>query len=194
VPRSSLPAAGAVERSRVELSVRRLADDAASGLPDPWPETVHRAARSRTADLADALDRAVATTDLGVTRPPRWWRVVGGLQTLLAAATLAGALWLAGLYALTVLRLPEPEPPQVGLLPLPTVLLIGGLLAGMLLALLARGLAVLGGRRRRARAEERLRAAVSEVADTLVLSPVLAELAAYAALREAVGQLPSVSR
>jgi hypothetical protein len=155
---------------------------------------VHRAARSRTADLADALDRAVATTDLGVSRPPWWWRAVGGLQTLLAATTLVGVLWLAGLYALTVLRLPEPEPPQIGLLPLPTVLLIGGLLAGVLLALLARGLAVLGARRRRTRAEERLREAVSEVAHALVLSPVLAELAAYAALREAVAHLPSVSR
>jgi GTP-binding protein EngB required for normal cell division len=194
VQRSSLPAAGAVERSRVELAVRRLADDAAGGLPDPWPETVHRAARSRTADLADALDRAVATTDLGVARAPWWWRAVGGLQTLLAATTLVGVLWLAGLYALTVLRLPEPEPPQIGLLPLPTVLLIGGLLAGLLLALLARGLAVLGARRRRTLAEERLREAVSEVAHALVLSPVLAELTAYAALREAVGHLPSVSR
>ena len=55
-------------------------------------------------------------------------------------------LWLAGLYALTVLRLPEPEPPQVGIVPLPTVLLLGGLLAGVLLALLARGLAVIGRR------------------------------------------------
>ncbi len=191
VQRSSLPAAGAVERSRVELAVRRLADDAATGLPDPWPETVHRAARSRTADLADALDRAVTTTDLGVARPPLWWRAVGGLQTLLAVTTVAGALWLAGLYALTVLRLPEPEPPQVGLLPLPTVLLIGGLLAGLLLALLARAPAALGGRRRRARAEERLQAAVSEVADAFVLAPVLAELDAYTALRDAVSHLPT---
>ena len=102
---------------------------------------------------------------------------------------MAGALWLAGLYALTVLRLPEPEPPQVGLLPLPTVLLIGGLLAGLLLALLARALAVLGARRRRARAEARLREAVAEVADALVLTPVRAELAAYTALREAVATL-----
>ena len=35
----------------------------------------------------------------------------------------------------------RPEPPQVGIVPLPTVLLIGGLLAGVLLALLARALA-----------------------------------------------------
>jgi hypothetical protein len=187
--RTSLPATGALERSRVELALRRLADDAAAGLPDPWPDAVRDAARSRGSDLADALDRAIATTDLGVAAKPWWWRAVGGLQALLAVTMVAGALWLAALYALTVLRLPEPEPPAVGLLPLPTALLIGGLLAGLLLALVARGLATVGARRRRKRAEARLREAVAQVADALVLTPVRAELAAYAALREAVATL-----
>ena len=187
--RTSLPAAAAVERSRVELALRHLADDAAAGLPEPWPHAVRDAARSRGDDLADALDRAVSTTDLGVTGKPWWWRAVGGLQVLLAVAMVAGALWLVGLYALTVLRLPQPEPPLIGLVPLPTALLIGGLLAGLLLALLARGFAVVGARRRRARAEARLREAVAQVADALVLTPVRAELGAYAALREAVATL-----
>ena len=187
--RTSLPAAAAVERSRVELALRHLADDAAAGLPDPWPHAVRDAARSRGDDLADALDRAVSTTDLGVTGKPWWWRAVGGLQALLAVAMVAGALWLVGLYALTVLRLPQPEPPMIGLVPLPTALLIGGLLAGLLLAVLARGFAVVGARRRRARAEARLREAVAQVADALVLTPVRAELGAYAALREAVAAL-----
>jgi hypothetical protein len=115
--------------------------------------------------------------------------VIGALQALLAAAVIAGALWLAGLYALTVLRLPEPEPPQIGLLPLPTVLVIGGLLAGLLLALLARMLAVLAARRRRRRAESMLRESVADVADTLVLAPVRAELVAYTELRSAVATL-----
>ena len=187
--RTSLPATGAVERSRVELALRRLADDAAAGLPDPWPDAVRDAARSRAGDLADSLDRAVAATDLGVARKPLWWRGFGLLQALLAATAVAGGLWLAGLYALTVLRLPEPEPPQVGIVPLPTVLLLGGLLAGVLLALLARGLAVIGARRRRARAEARLRESVAEVAENLVLAPVRAELAAYSSLRGAVAAL-----
>jgi GTP-binding protein EngB required for normal cell division len=187
--RTSLPAAGAVERSRVELALRHLADDAAAGLPDPWPDAVRGAARSHGDDLADALDRAISVTDLGLARTPRWWRAVGWLQALLAATMVAGALWLAGLYALDVLRLPPPEPPTIGLLPLPTALLIGGLLAGLLLALLARALAVAGARRRRARTEARLRAAVAQVADALVLAPIRAELAAYAALREAVATL-----
>lgn len=187
--RTSLPATGAVERSRVDLALRRLADDAAAGLPDPWPNGVHGAARSRAGDLADALDRAVAGTDLGVARKPLWSRAVGLLQALLAVTAVAGGLWLLGLYALTVLRLPEPEPPQIGIAPLPTVLLIGGLLAGVLLALLARALAVIGARRRRARAEARLRESVADVAENLVLAPVRAELAAYAALRGAVAAL-----
>jgi hypothetical protein len=173
----------------VDLALRRLGDDAAAGLPDPWPATVQTAARSRADDLADALDRAVATTDLGVTKTPLWWRAVGGLQALLAAAVVAGALWLAGLYALSVLKLPEPEPPQIGLVPLPTVLLLGGVLAGLVLALLARALARLGARRRRSRAEARLRESVADVAETLVLAPVRAELAAYSELRGAVAAL-----
>ena len=70
------------------------------------------AARSRAADLSDALDRAVAGTDLGLTGKPVWWRVFGALQALCAAAAVAGGLWLAGLYALTVLRLPEPGTPM----------------------------------------------------------------------------------
>lgn len=189
VQRTSLPATGAVERSRVELALRRLADDASAGLPDPWPPALHEAARSRAGDLTDALDRAVATTDLGMARTPLWWRAVGALQALLAATAVAGALWLLGLYGLSVLRLPEPEPPQVGLLPLPTVLLLGGVAAGLLLALLARALAVLGARRRRRKAEARLRESVADVAEALVLAPVRAELAAYTALRGAVAAL-----
>jgi hypothetical protein len=189
VARTSLPTASAVERSRVDLALRALADQAADGLPEPWPDTVRAAARSRSDDLPDALDRAVATTDLGLDRKPVWWRAVGLLQVLLAVLALAGGLWLAGLYVLTVLRLPEPQTPDVGELPLPTALLLGGLLAGLLVALLARLPARIGARRRRVAVESRLRTAVTGVADELVLAPVAAELAAYGGLRDAVGRL-----
>jgi hypothetical protein len=189
VARTSLPEASAVERSRVDLALRALADSAADGLPDPWPHTIAAAARSRSDDLPDALDRVVASTDLGLARSPVWWRATGLLQALLAVAALAGGLWLAGLYVLTVLRLPEPEVPDVGALPLPTALLLGGLLAGLLVALLARLPARVGGRRRRARVEAALRESVAGVADELVLAPVAAELTAYGGLRDGVAQL-----
>jgi hypothetical protein len=111
------------------------------------------------------------------------------LQDVLAVAALAGGLWLAGLYVLTVLRLPEPATPAIGELPLPTALLLGGLLAGLLVALLARLPVRVGARRRRAAVESRLRAAVAEVADELVLAPVVAELSAYHDLRAALAGL-----
>ena len=74
----------AVQRSRVDAALRALADHASEGLPDPWPDAVRAAARSRSADLSDALDRAVAGTDLGPTGKPAWWRAIG------AAAGAAG--------------------------------------------------------------------------------------------------------
>jgi hypothetical protein len=199
VARTSLPTASAVERSRVDLALRTLSDAAAEGLPDPWPAAVHAAARSREADLPDALDRAVAGTDLGLGRPPRWWRVAGLAQTVLAVLAVAGGLWLAGLSLLTLLRLPEPPTPTVEALPalpvpLPTALLLGGLLAGLLLAMVARLLAGVGARRRRARVQRRLETAVAGVAADLVTGPVTAELRAYAALREAVSALHSDRR
>ncbi|WP_433557540.1 GTPase [Pseudonocardia xinjiangensis] len=189
VARTSLPASTAVERSRVDVALRALADSAAEDLPAPWPDAVRTAARGRFEDLPDTLDRAVATTDLGLTRTPVWWRAVGLLQALLATLALAGGLWLAALYVLTVLRLPEPGTPMFREVPAPTALLLGGLLAGLLLALLARLLAVVGARRRRATAEMRLREAVAAVADELVLAPVRTELTAYGHLRDAVAQL-----
>ncbi|GAA3223540.1 50S ribosome-binding GTPase [Pseudonocardia petroleophila] len=189
VPRTSLPEASAVERSRVDLALRALSDAAVGDLPDPWPAAVHAAARSREDDLPDALDRAVASTDLGLDRPPRWWRAAGLLQTLLAVLAVAGGVWLAGLYALTLLRLPEPPTPMIGAVPWPTALLLGGLLVGLVLAGLARLLAGVGARRRRAAVQRRLDRAVAEVADELVLTPVTAELQAYWDLREAVTAL-----
>ena len=143
------------------------------------------AARSRTADLADALDRAVAGTDLGVRAKPAWWRVIGAVQALLATAAVAGGLWLAGLYVLTVLRLPEPGTPMVGALPLPTVLLLGGA-AGRAAARAAGPAARPAGRPPPGRAARRprLRAAVAEVADELVLTAGAApSCRAYNALR-----------
>jgi len=186
VARTSLPQATAVQRSRVDGSLRALAHGTTSGLPAPWPDLVRQAARSRADDLPDALDRAVAATDLGLGRTPWWWRTVGALQAVLAGLVLGGAVWLAGLYALTALRLPEPRTPELGTVPVPTVLLVGGLVGGVLLALLSRLLARLGARRRRLRAEARLRDAVSGVVRELVLAPVRAELRAYAEVRDGV--------
>jgi hypothetical protein len=81
---------------------------------------------------------------------PRWWGPVRWLQRALAAVALAGAVWLVLLAGLGYLQLGDAVPtPDLGGLPMPTLLLAGGLLAGALLAVLARVVNRAGAQRRR---------------------------------------------
>ncbi|MFI7534293.1 GTPase [Streptosporangium sp. NPDC049376] len=186
VGRTSMPVASTVQRSRMDIAIRRTADAAAEGLPEPWATAVRRAARAHGDELEDGLDRAIAATSLGSARRPVWWRVVGAAQWLVFAVTLAGGLWLLGLAGLDYLRLPRPDLPTVGEVPWPTALLVGGALLGLLIAGLSRLAAWAGGRRRARRAERALRANVDQVARDLVLDPIGDEVIRYRDFTEAV--------
>jgi GTP-binding protein EngB required for normal cell division len=186
VPRTSLPEADAAQKSAVGLTVRAVAARASAPLPEVWSAPLNAAARSRTGDLPDALDRAVATTDLGLDRRPLWWRAVGLLQWALVLAAVAGLGWLLVGYGLRALGLPPVEYPKVGEVPLPTLLLLGGLILGVLLWLLLKPIVNWGARRARRRAEQRLRAAIMAVAREYVVAPVREVLNSYAQAREAL--------
>ena len=185
---TSLPAATPLQRAQVAGASRALAASAAGDLPQPWPGLLRDAALAREEHVVERLDRAVAAADLRVTRP-RWWGAAGALQTLLALVALAGGLWLLALIALGYLQLDDALPmPKLAGIPLPTLLLAGGLLAGALLALLTRLVNGLGARRRARRAGRALGARVEEVAAELVVGPVDDELAARERLCRAVGR------
>jgi hypothetical protein len=186
LPATSVPEADAAQKSAVGLSVRAVATRAAGPLPPVWAPALTNAARSRLADLPDALDRAVAKTDLGVSRTPLWWRAVGALQWICTIAALVGLGWLLGGYAIRALGLPALVHPKVGDVPVPTLLLLGGLLLGALIALLVRPVIAWGARRARQRADRRLRNSVTEVAREHVVAPVREVLNAYAQAREAL--------
>ncbi|MFI1196088.1 GTPase [Micromonospora sp. NPDC020750] len=186
VTATSVPDPTAAQRSALGLAVRAVADRSGAGLPAPWATAVTTAARSRLGDLPDALDRAVAGTDLGMDRRPVWWRFVGAVQWLVTVAAVAGLGWLALGYALRALGLPALEYPRVGEAPLPTVLLLGGLLAGLLLAALTRPVVRWSARRARHRAEKRLTAAVDAVGREYVVTPVRAVLDRYGQARQAL--------
>jgi len=171
--RTSLPLAGAVQLAGVATAVRWARDAAGEGLPQAWRDDLRRTVESSESGLADRLDRTVAGTDLGPDRVPLWQRAVGGLQWVLILVALAGALWLLALAALGFFQLDEIVPlPRVEGLPLPTLLLVGGLLAGLLLALVARPLVGLRARRRGRTAGRRLRDAIDAVAADEVLAPM----------------------
>jgi GTP-binding protein EngB required for normal cell division len=186
VSRSSLPEATPVQRARVDSSVRQVADEVTHAMPKAWAAAVRSASVSRVDDLNDALDVAVARTDLGVVKDPGWWRPVRLLQWLLFLAAVVGGLWLTALAVFSYLRLPEPETADWRGLPVPTMLLIGGVLAGLVVAGLCRLAAGRSARRRARRAEQRMRSAIAEVVDELVVEPMQAELDAYVRCRDGV--------
>jgi energy-coupling factor transporter ATP-binding protein EcfA2 len=182
--RASVPEPTRVQRARVDMAVRRVADDVGAELSPPWADAVRRASVSRLPDLDDELDRAVGGVDLGTQESPRWWRLARSLQWLLLLVAVVGAVWLAGLAVLGYLRVPEPTTPQPRGLPLPTLLLVGGVVLGILLALVCRAVARVTARARARGVDRRLRAAISEVTDRLVVEPVQAEVESYRVTRE----------
>lgn len=183
VPVTSLPDPTPGQRAAVSLAVRAVAERASGALPDPWPAAVATAARARLDDLPDSLDEAVSATDLGLSRTPWWWRLVGAAQGIVALAAAGGLVWL---LVPGVLLMPGVAQPDLGPVSLPLVLLVGGALVGLAVAALARALAAIGARRAARRAEIRLRAAVAEVAEAYVLAPVRAVLRGYAEARDAL--------
>jgi GTP-binding protein EngB required for normal cell division len=181
--RTSVPQPTQVQRARVDTEVRALVDEVSAGLGRPWTQAIRTASVSRLDDLGDRLDGALAKTDLGVERIPGWAGLVQAMQWLLILAALVGAGWLTALAAMGYLQMPTPETPAYGGFPAPTILLVGGVAAGLLLALVCRVLVSWTARRRARSADRRLRAAIREVSDELVVIPVDAELEAYAAVR-----------
>jgi energy-coupling factor transporter ATP-binding protein EcfA2 len=184
---SSLPEPAHAQQAAASLAVRRLSRQAGEGLPEPWPIAVAQASRARVADLPDALDQAVTRTDLGL-RTPVWWRLVAVVQWLVTLAALVGLVWLGVRLLFSALALGDVVTPKVGRVPVPTALLIGGLLAGLLIAVLTRPLADAGARRARRRATARLRSSVDAVAEELVIEPVRAMLRRYSRARDALAR------
>ena len=184
--RTSLPPPSEVQHAQVATAARALADRAVAGLPAPWPTLVRDAATGNEDRVADQLERAVGGTDLRVTRP-RWWRVAAVLQGLLALAVVAGLAWLLVLAVFSYLQVDDVIPtPELRGIPLPTLLLLGGALAGIVLAFLARLANGIGARRRARRAAGALRRRVEDVAQELVVGPVEQELEAHERLRKSL--------
>jgi hypothetical protein len=106
------------------------------------------------------------------------------LQRVLAAAIAAGVVWLLVLAVFAFLRVEDLLPiPELRGIPVPTWLLLGGALAGIVLAFLARLANGVGARRRSRAAARTLRQQVEEVAQELVIGPVERELDAHERLR-----------
>jgi hypothetical protein len=113
--------------------------------------------------------------ELGV-KTPWWCRLVQGFQWVLLLAALSGLVWLISLGAGGTLVAPVWYGWSV-----PALLVAIGVGGGLLLSLVCQGLVRISARLRARAARRRLRAAVTEVTQRLVVAPVREELDAYEA-------------
>ncbi|MBW9208284.1 50S ribosome-binding GTPase [Mumia sp. zg.B21] len=173
-----------VQRPAVDVAVRDVAEKATIGLTPPWVQSVRRAVVVPNRDLADVLDHAMSRTGLGLDRAPTWWSVVKTVQWTALAVTVAGLLWLLALVGAEVTG--DAAAPMIGGVWLPVYLSVGGLVIGLVLAMVATVAAKSSASRRAQEIDEALRATIVDVASERVLAPVDNELAAYDQVRRGI--------
>ena len=92
-------------------------------------------------------------------------------------------MWLGSLAVMGYLQVPQPSLPSVAGIPVPTLLLIGGVGLGILLALVCRVLVHFTARARAHSVDKRLRTGIRSVVTDMVTKPIDAELEAYNKVR-----------
>ena len=173
---TSLPPAGPAATGRLRSSAHVYAVATCSALPGDLAAQAVLRSDERAERLAEPLELAVAQVDYGTWKRPVWWKAANVLQWVTALAALIGGLWLVAIHVLEdYLLLISIDVPRWGTVPWPTVLLLGGLLIGLVLAGLGTLLSGLQARRHRRRIIERLRRATDEVVNAELIEPLRAE-------------------
>lgn len=183
---AEVPGDAYVQRAQAETAVRDLAEKASVGLERPWRDAVRAVSSARIDQIVTALDQGIVRADVAVARSPVWWRVANVLQWLFLAALIVGVGWLGAVVIDDYSDLTVPAPPVVAGFELPVLLTVGGLAAGIVLAVLSRLVAWVSGRFRARRAERALTDAIETVADERVIEPIEHELEAYATYRKSI--------
>jgi 50S ribosome-binding GTPase len=167
--------------SRTVNPVHDLLRRAATAAPPALrPEVMGLAKPDRLEErLATSIDAAVARGSLDNARPPRsWlWPLVGVLQTLATGAVAAGLLWYLTLYLAGRAQADLPDLPTFRDVPVPLLLVVGGVVIGWLLARLLAASAHRAGRRWADRLTGDLDGAVTREVEAAMTEP-LAELEA----------------
>ena len=178
------PSPVAVRHALLELS-----EQAARGLPHPWPGRLSAAAGQMSDNLPAAVGKALDGVVIDDVGRRRWWLPMRLLGTLLELCGIVGLVWLTVLAVLDYLRLTVFEPPAVGNVPWPTLLLGVGVVGLLLFSLLRRRVVNVGASRHARRVRRMLHAAVAGVAAQHVITPLREELAAHDRLALGIASL-----
>ena len=186
VKRTSLPAPDAAARARRDAAVRGYADQAAHGAPEAWVPAIRDAARSHCGSLPGDLDRAIAGTPIGAGRGSWWWPVASVIQWLSLLVALGGALWLGAYAVAGFLQVKLPQASAVEGFPVPTLMLVGGVLLGIVLGILTGFAARVSAAARARAARKKLESAIGLVARQDIILPVKEEIERLNEFQQAV--------
>lgn len=185
VHRSSMPALDASGRAVANRGVRGYASEVAEGLPDRWINAVVDRTEAIIDSLPEELDRAAARTRLPA-EPSRAWGLFTVVQWFSLLAALVGVIWylLAAFLPGVLYPLMEETIPYIDGWPIPTLLILGGLLTGIVLGLFVsvHGLAI--GSMVKWRTRRALRQEVAEISEEKVVRPLLEIREQYARFLE----------
>lgn len=185
---SSLPPLSAAQKAGMANAVRQYSKQMAARIDEPWKRSMKEAALSREAELPELLERDMVRIDygLGHTRAP--WVIFNALQWIALLSALVGVGWLTLISGMAYLQiqLPPAPTPEGSPVPLPTLLLLLGILLGIASAGVGRLLTAMGSRYYARKLRGRLQTGMEKAVQSCVVAPVQQEAKRLNAYRKAL--------
>ena len=185
---SSLPPLSAAQKAGMANAVRQYSKQMANRIDEPWKRSMKEAALSREAELPELLERDMVRIDYGLGRTRAPWVIFNTLQWIALLSALAGVAWLTLISGMAYLQiqLPPAPTPEGSPVPLPTLLLLLGVLLGIASAGVGRLLTAMGSRYYARKLRGRLQTGVEKAVQTCVVAPVQQEAKRLNAYRKAL--------
>ena len=185
---SSLPPLSAAQKAGMANAVRQYSKQMANRIDEPWKRSMKEAALSREAELPELLERDMVRIDYGLGRTRAPWVIFNALQWIALLSALVGVAWLTLISGMAYLQiqLPPAPTPEGSPVPLPTLLLLLGVLLGIASAGVGRLLTAMGSRYYARKLRGRLQTGVEKAVQTCVVAPIQQEAKRLNAYRKAL--------
>ena len=185
---SSLPPLSAAQKAGMANAVRQYSKQMANRIDEPWKRSIKEAALSREAELPELLERDMMRIDYGLGRTRAPWVIFNALQWIALLSALAGVAWLTLISGMAYLQiqLPPAPTPEGSPVPLPTLLLLLGVLLGIASAGVGRLLTAMGSRYYARKLRGRLQTGVEKAVQSCVVAPVQLEAKRLTSYRKAL--------
>lgn len=185
---SSLPPLSAAQKAGMANAVRQYSKQMAARIDEPWKRSIKEAALSREAELPELLERDMVRIDYGLGRTRAPWVIFNALQWIALLSALVGVGWLTLISGMAYLQiqLPPAPTPEGSPVPLPTLLLLLGVLLGIASAGVGRLLTAMGSRYYARKLRGPLQTGVEKAVQSCVVAPVQQEAKRLNAYRKAL--------